>query len=119
MIEKAWAKLNGDYCSIDGGFARDCLHDLTVHIFISKFLYLISIIFLFFDRGLLLFIIELEKKLNGKNGNIFYGSNCLTEKNKISLCVLVPIQEKINSETILKEILNLEMVFSILMPIPS
>lgn len=69
--------------------------------------------------GLLLFIIELEKKLNGKNGNIFYGSNCLTEKNKISLCVLVPIQEKINSETILKEILNLEMVFSILMPIPS
>lgn len=29
LIEKAWAKLNGDYCSIDGGFARDVLHDLT------------------------------------------------------------------------------------------
>jgi len=28
LIEKCWAKLNQDYCSIDGGFAIDALHDL-------------------------------------------------------------------------------------------
>lgn len=30
LIEKAWAKLNSDYVSINGGFSRDALHDLTV-----------------------------------------------------------------------------------------
>lgn len=29
LVEKAWAKINSDYCSINGGFARDALHDLT------------------------------------------------------------------------------------------
>ncbi|KRW98699.1 hypothetical protein PPERSA_00287 [Pseudocohnilembus persalinus] len=29
LLEKTWAKLNGDYCSIDGGFARDPLHHFT------------------------------------------------------------------------------------------
>lgn len=29
LLEKAWAKVNGDFMRIDGGFARDSLHDLT------------------------------------------------------------------------------------------
>lgn len=29
IIEKAWAKLHGCYKHIDGGFARDPLHDFT------------------------------------------------------------------------------------------
>jgi len=28
-MEKAWAKLHGSYAKIDGGFAREPLHDLT------------------------------------------------------------------------------------------
>jgi hypothetical protein len=28
-MEKAWAKLHGNYAKIDGGFAREPLHDLT------------------------------------------------------------------------------------------
>jgi calpain-15 len=29
IMEKAWAKLHGNYAKIDGGFAREPLHDLT------------------------------------------------------------------------------------------
>jgi hypothetical protein len=29
LIEKAWAKVNGSYDNIDGGFAAESLHDFT------------------------------------------------------------------------------------------
>lgn len=29
IMEKSWAKLHGNYAKIDGGFAREPLHDLT------------------------------------------------------------------------------------------
>lgn len=29
VLEKTWAKLHGNYCKIDGGLAREPLHDLT------------------------------------------------------------------------------------------
>ena len=29
IIEKAWAKIHGSYCQIDGGLTKEALHDLT------------------------------------------------------------------------------------------
>lgn len=29
IIEKVWAKLHGSYTNIDGGLAKEALHDLT------------------------------------------------------------------------------------------